>query len=274
MTSPTLSLALKFLEEEPQAAARRLELEAPAHIAALLNKAPRHNAARVLCQMLPAFAAPVMSAMSQEQAGHLMQELNQAEIAAILRHVPDSSTLLSLLPVRKQRGCELLMAYPEYTVGAWTETDLLVLDGQMEVQEALLRLKKKAFSETHDIFVVNRDRQVVGCLSVYELIRRPGNSQVQTLMQKGVATLSGYTELEAALKMPLWRDDDAVAVVNLMQEFIGVIHHHQLLRALHRTERAEENLSATADIIGTYSSTIQAMLDLLSPALAPRRQRN
>ncbi|GAB3032809.1 magnesium transporter [Bowmanella dokdonensis] len=267
MPSADLSLALHFLEDEPLAAARTLELEPPEQVARLLPKASSLVAAKVFTAMLPSFAAPILVQMPDEQCARLLKELNTADIAAILRHLkePQRSRQLDFLPLKKQTACQLLLSYPDYTVGAWTETDLLVLDEQMEVQDALLRVKKKTFSDSQQIYVINRLRQVTGSVSVYDLLRSPANQSVHRLMADQPPTLSGFTELSAAQDLAVWHRQDTAAVVNLKHEFIGIIHHHQIRYALSRAEPLQLKDPLPGDILSAYGASLNALLDLLTP---------
>lgn len=274
MHNAKLALALHFMEEEPQAAARKLELQDADYIAALLEKAPAQVAARVLSAMLPVFAAPVLLALDTEEAARLLKVLNNADIAALLRQLSDKDRhkQLALLPLKKQTACLLLLSYPDYTLGAWTETDLLVLDEQMDVADAMLRLKKRAFSETGDIYVVNDKRQIRGKLSIYALLRAANNQQVHRLMQPVEQSVSGFTELSAALKLDIWQRQDTVAVINQQQELLGIIHHHQLRHALTRSAVSAPLEPLPGDILGAYGASINALLDLIAPPQTGRQE--
>lgn len=272
MNQAKLSLALHFLEEEPQAGARRLELQEAEHSAALLHKAPAPIAAKVLAAMLPTFAAPVLALLDNEDAARLLKALTNADIAALLRQSQEASRhrLLGLLPLKKQTACHLLLSYPDYTVGAWTETDLLVLDHQMDAADAMLRLKKRAYSETRDIYLVNEKRQISGKLSVYDVLRASQTTPLARLMQPGPHSISGFTELNAALELPVWRGQDTVAVVNQQQALLGIIHHHQLRHALSRAEPTPESTPLPGDILGAYGASINALFDLMTPSQTSR----
>ena len=268
MTAPAFTLALRFLETEPEAAARKLELEEPENVSALFQKASPRIVIQVLRSMLPAYSAPVLAQLPEDFTGTLFSEMNQADIAAILRHLnaQDCARLLKLLPIRKQTTCNLLISYPDYTIGAWLESGLLVLDEHMEVQEALTRLKKKSYPETQDIYVVNRKRQVQGRVSIYELIRASTNQPVKNLMRDGGPTVSGLTHLATALSLPVWEHQDTVAVVNRKQEFLGVLHHFGVRAALARSTRpASANNLMGNDIISAYTGAIMGLIDGFLP---------
>ncbi|OZG75019.1 hypothetical protein BTA51_01050 [Hahella sp. CCB-MM4] len=258
-------MALKFLENEPVAAARQLELEDPDSVCAFFQKVSQRTLIPVLRTMLPAYAAPVITQLPEDFTGNLFSEMNQADIAAILRHTDSDNCerLLKLLPIRKQTACKLLVSFPEYTIGAWLETGLLVLDEHMEVQEALTRLKKKAYSETQDIYVVNRKRHVRGKISVYDLIRAAPTQPVNNLVRDSGPSLSGLTHVNTALSLPIWNQQDTVAVVNRKQEFLGVLHHFSVRTALSRMEEptVPAQTSVSGDLMSAYTGAVLAIID-------------
>ncbi len=269
MKTPAFTLALRFMETEPEAAARRLELEDPANVSAFFMKVSQRALIPVLRTMLPAYSAPVINQLPEEYVGTLFSEMNQADIAAILRHVEpsDCSRLLKLLPIRKQTACNLLISYPDYTIGAWLETGLLVLNEHMTVQDALTRLKKKTYTETQDIYVVNRKRQVRGKISVYDLIRAAPAQQVNNLMRDSGPSISGLTHLGTALSLPVWNLQDSVAVVNRKQEFLGVLHHFAVREALSRTERPRPPFPSVAgDLISAFTGSMLGLIDTFFPS--------
>ncbi|MDN4503496.1 CBS domain-containing protein [Alteromonadaceae bacterium BrNp21-10] len=268
MNSSKLKLAVQFLHDEPQAAALKLELETPELAAAMLLKVPNKVAANVMCCMQPLFAASMMSVLDEANIAGLLDSIDSAHTAAILRHLPTSefARVLGLLPLKKQTLCKMLISYPDYTVGAWVETNVLILDSQMTIEDALLRLKKRRYSDETSIYVVNHQRQVVGKMSVFDVIRRPATQIVEDVMSTQVDVIGGYTELLAALELPIWSVLDCVAVINRKQEFIGIIHHHRLrtILQLHSTPVVANKQYLSATLFDAYAATLARFFDLAS----------
>jgi Mg/Co/Ni transporter MgtE len=264
MNSPAFTMAIRFMEDEPEAAARKLEVEDPQNVSQLLQRMPGSTVKGVLRRMLPASSASIVYYLDNDYAADLFNQMSMADVVSILRHLsPDEREALILkLPVKKQTACNLLLHYPEYSVGAWVETDLLVLDESMQVEEALSRLKKKVFVETHDIYVVNRNRQVVGSLSIYALLRSPGTTLVRSVMRQDIAVVSALSDLKSALALPAWQFRDTLPVVSRHQEFIGILHHHIVRKAL--SQMRSDSASAAyvpTDILAAYGASFLGIID-------------
>lgn len=266
MNSPALQMAIRFLEEEPEAASLQLELEDPDKVAALFSRVSTRTVTRVIHKMLPVYGANVIERLRIDYVGELFSQMTNTDIAAVLRHLDNQNRtrLLGTLPARRQTACNLLISFPEYTVGAWIETDVLILDEQMEVYEALTRLRKRAYSETPDIMVLNRKRQVLGHVSVYELIRTPPSALVKSIMHGEQTTIHGLTRLEVAIALPVWEKQDAVPVVNRKREFVGILHHYTIRGALtHSSQPTAVHKGAANELINAFGASLHGLVDAL-----------
>jgi magnesium transporter len=265
MYSQNLKLAIHFFQEEPSAAARRMDAMDTDDAAALLAKVPLSIGAKVIKAMLPGSVAPILLELSDEYRSKLFAALELADVAAILRYVElqDRDTLLQLLSSNKQTLCKLLISYPEYTVGSLIETNVLVVDMHMSVEDALLRIKKRNFSDKHPIIVVNAKREMVGQLNAYDLIRTAPASPLSSIMHADSVSISGFTDLSSSLKLDLWLSTDTVAVVNLKQEFIGILRHCDIRLALAKQEAVKDSShSLSSEILDAYGRTFMTCIEL------------
>lgn len=267
MSNLDLKLAQHFLQEEPNGAARRLETQDPKVAAELLKTLPSDSGVKVLRAIHPRFSAEMLETLSDIDVARWLEKMNLADIAAIFRHATDSefSRLLELLPVRKQTLCRLLVSYPDYTVGAWVDTDVLVLDHKMKVEDAHVRMKKRAYAPLSHIYVVNQQRQVVGQLPIIDLMRKSSGQHIEEIMEQQVRTINGYTELFGALKSSVWMQQDIVAVVNRNQEFIGALQHYRVRSALRRTEAMQASPTESSDLLDAYLSSFASLMDVFAP---------
>jgi magnesium transporter len=266
MTTANLSLALHFLKEQPQAAARQLERESPQKVTDLLSQAPAEVAASTLAVMMPDHASDILSLMSDEQVSRLFFELKSADIATILRHVDDQkrSQYFTLMTPGKNSACQRLLGYPDYTVGAWLETDLLMLTDSMRVQDAILRIRKSTAADLQHCFVVNQQRQLIGPVSIYKLLHASESTLITHLISETSAALNGFTELRSAINLDDWWHRDSMPVVNYDNELIGVIHHHQIRYVLNR-KSAQKQQALPHEVLNAYGASVSALLELFSP---------
>ena len=268
MSASHLKLTLHFLNEEPEAAARKLELLPAQQAASVLQEASLSAADNVLRKMLPSASAKLFPLFSPQQCFKLVEKMSLSDLAAIIRYMQNNeqNTLIKLLPLRKQTLCKMLISYPEYAVGSMVETDMLVVDNLMNVKDTMIRLRKKSFSYLQDIYVVNQGRQLAGQIFIGDLLKSEPTNLVSTLLVPVKHTISASFDLLSAYELDLWRNQDTVAVVNRKQEFVGIVHFHRLRHFMTRKELSNEPPhSLSADMFETYGDTIVSMADLISP---------
>lgn len=265
MANQNLKLTIHFFNEEPIAAARQLELIGPESAAAILQKVPMSVVAKVIYAMLPNAAAKVLVLTSDDFNHVLFESIELADTAAILRYVDieERIRLIELLPRSRQTLCKLLISYPENTVGALIETNVLVIDSQMTVAEAMLRVKKQTFFDHHEILIVNGKRKIVGKLSIFDLLRASPSTTILALPCTEVDTVNGLSDVRTVLKMDIWNKTDSISVVNRKLEFIGILRHYDLRASIARNEKATERAPSMAwEVTDAYSNTLRSLSEL------------
>lgn len=264
MPNNNLKLTIQFFKEEPLAAARKLDLMEPESAAELLQKVPISITCKVIYAMLPRVAANIIARASSDFNKTLFELIELADIAAILRYIQDENrhALIALLPKSRQSLCKLLISYPENTVGTLIETNVLVMDSQMTVEEAMLRVRKQTYFDNHEVLVVNRKRRLAGKLSIYDLLRASGLTLISNLTNNKVEAVNGLSDISSVIGMDLWQKTDSIAVVNRKQEFIGILRHCDLRAAMARNRNnATAKNSITAEVIDNYADVLRSLCE-------------
>jgi Mg/Co/Ni transporter MgtE len=269
MSNYNLKLTIQFFKEEPVAAARMLDIMGFDSAAALLQKIPISVACKVIYAMLPRASANIIAKASTDFNKALFELIEVADIAAILRYVDveTQKSLIELLPKSRQALCKLLISYPENTVGTLIETNVLVVDSQMTVEEAMLRVRKQTYFDNHEVLIVNRKRKIVGKLSIFDLLRAPAVTLISALTNNKVDTVNGLSDVRTVLGMDIWQKTDSIAVVNRKQEFIGILRHYDLRAAIARNEDTTNlNRSLTGEVIDTYADVLRSISEIFIDA--------
>ncbi|KXI27753.1 magnesium transporter MgtE N-terminal domain-containing protein [Paraglaciecola hydrolytica] len=269
MTAAQLELSVHFLKVESQAAARQLELLAPEQACLLLQKSPVAAVVQVLRVMLPNVAAKILMLVPSANVFKWLEKLNAADVAAMLRYLDaeQRTQLVETLPRNKQALIKMLISYPEYSVGSLVETDVLILDEQMLVEDAMQRLKNKRHGYLQEIFIVNQSRQLMGKLALSQLFVLPSATLLHNVMQTQVNSIIASLDIVSAAELQYWKGTDTLAVINRKHEFVGVLHHHSLRHFLYRKDiQQNQNETVSADLVDIYGATFMSIMDLISPA--------
>ena len=265
MTQRSVSLALAFLKTRPQAAATVLEQYDIRKVADFLSDIPPSHATPVLQYMLPTFSARVCALLNTQQVAGLLIDLDVNLVAAVLRCIDkrQQTAILEEFPTKTRLICNLLLSYPDDTVGAWMTPHVVTVTDDSLVGDALQAVRTADSSvHTDHIFVVDRELTLKGRIHYSSLLRAAPETAVNILVTDAPPTLSGRTLIARAGQNGGWESHEAMPVLNRKRQFVGALRHVELRKALANTvedvqrEPAEDTFSGFCE---TYSQTLLAL---------------
>jgi magnesium transporter len=232
------SLTLAFIEAHPADAARVLEALPAADSAALFARVPPRVGAPVLAAMLPPTAARNVLMLDDARAMALLSLLGAQGAVAVLRHVsePRRTALIDGLPTATAVASRMLLGYPEDSVGAWTDTDIVTLPPEARVDDALARVRV-ARDDASVIHVVGPGERLLGVVDLVALVRAPDSADVGQLMRRADAVIAAVAPLAGAASHRGWERASVLPVVERGDRLIGVLRRGTLARALARSMR-------------------------------------
>lgn len=265
-------LSYAFLEAHPADAARVLERLAPAPAAALLQSAPLRLASPVLRHMLPLAGARCLEQLDDTEVSGLLRGVGAQAGVALLRHLGAErrSRLLTQLPTALTIAYELLLGYPEGTVGAWMDPHALALPADMTSSDSLGRVRHAEDAPVADPYVIDRNQRLIGYIELADLLRADAVTPLTKLVRPCPHRLPAQSLLSGLREHPGWRESSTLPVVDRSDRLVGAITHAAMQRALSLEQsrpapRSSEN--TLAGVAGAYwfgvSSLIQALISLL-----------
>jgi magnesium transporter len=262
-----------FMRSHPSEAAQVLESVTPGEGAALLAAAPARIAATVLGAMLPSAAARAIDALEDQRAMALLGALRAQAAVLVLRHIaePRRARLIAGLPAAAALASRLLLGYPEDSVGAWTDPQVLALPGETRAGAALERARSLE-NGAESVFVVGADQRLAGSLGLAALLRAPPSAPLDSLMARADAVLAAQTPLSGAASHPGWLAAAALPVVEADGRLLGVLSSDALARAVGRTapQRPRGGASSIAGVLAAgYWAALSGMLEA-GATLLPR----
>ena len=196
------------------------------------------------------YASKVLEEMSSDNAVDILNELSKPKVAS----------LLTLMNRDDANEIKHLLHYEEDTAGGIMTTEYISLDVNTPVKEALMLVKEQApDAETiYVIFAVNTDGQLVGVLSLRDLIVAENDAYIEDIMSERVISVNVADDQEdVAQKM---RDYDFIAmpVIDYQQHLLGIITIDDILDVM--DEEASEDysrLAGVSDIDSTNDSVVK-----------------
>lgn len=271
------SLTLAFLTAHPSEAARVLERLPGGQAADFFARVPARVGAPALVAMLPTAAARVLGALEDAPALALLTSVGVQAAVGVLRYVaePRRAHLIEGLPTATAVASRLLLGYPEDSVGAWVDPDVIAMAPETPSRDALERVRNGEEANIDRLYTIDGERRLIGIVELAALMRAPETVSLEVLMHKPTAVLTAMTPLTGAASQRGWERASALPVVERGGRLIGILPRATLARALARnraTSQADAEVSL-AGIIGrgywdTVSGLTEAAIALL-PAAKP-----
>lgn len=261
-----------FLEAHPADAARVLERLAPAAAAALFQSVPLRLASPVLRQMLPIAGVRCLEQLDDVEIAGLLRGVGVQAGVALLRYFDTErrTRLLVQLPTALTIAYELLLGYPEGTVGAWMDTHALALPADMTVGESLERVRRADETLIADPFVIDRNQRLLGYVELADLLRADAAILLARLVRPSPHRLPAQALLTGLREHQGWREASTLPVVERGDLLVGAFTHAALQRALSIEQSTPAGSSAEDTLVGIagaywfgVSALIQALVGLL-----------
>jgi magnesium transporter len=271
MADPDL-LTNAFLASHPAEAARVLERLPGEDAAALFERAPARLVAPAFGAMFPYTAARCLLRVDTARAAMLLGGISVPAAAAVLRYVPAArrAPLIDALPTATALACRTLLGFPEDSIGATADTEIVALPPDGTAQEALDALRAPRVVPSGPVYVVDARRRPLGQIALPRLLRASMQDRLDSLMSAVPATLPAVTPLAGAAEHPAWRKTDTVPVVERDGGLIGVAYRHSLRRAQRRRGTAERPApeALTGVLALGYWSAVAGLVEVVVAAMA------
>jgi len=210
----------------------------------VLRQLSIERAAEVLSEMDEDCAAEVLSEMRLPRAVRILDDFepdDAADIVAALEPEVRDRLLASLKRASRSR-IEELLAYDPDTAGGIMTTEVDTALDDMTVDEAIARIRQ--FADRHEdlyyVYVVNRQSQLKGIVSVRRLIQAKPHQKISSIMRtdiRGICTPDMDKEAVALIMAEHNLPD--IAVVDASNRLLGVITHDDVLDVI-RDEATED----------------------------------
>ena len=254
-----------FFTDYHEEAAQILETFPVPDILRMLQSTSGKNAANLLSCLSPSLAAEIMTVMPSELLSKTLSELSPAIAASLLHRVDEDFQIAILHRISSKRANEIraYMEYPPESVGSLMDPSPFVLPEDVTVEEAIYQVRNRASKDIHDLYVIDRTHQLVGKLSLRDLLLVPPDERLQSVMHQDLPAIHPLENREQIVELFSERHVFTIPVVDLDGVLLGVIRNEDIVKA------SQED--ATADL----QTMVGASKDerALSPAWFSVRKR-
>ena len=262
-------LAIAFLKEHPDEAARLLERMDPADAAAVIATLATPVAADVMHRLAPSSAAGCAAALDDGTLAAIIDGMPLEPAAAVVRGLerPRRDNVLDQIAEERREQLRALLSLPENSAGAIADPLALAVPDDLTVGEAQQQLRGSDHHLFYYIYVVRRDRTLVGALAMPELMAARPKEMLSAVMRRDLVRVDAHLDLAALAVHPAWRDLDALPVVDSAGRLIGAIRHKTIRRASGHNPRPM--MTTIVGLSELYWVGLSGMLASLAPGMGP-----
>lgn len=259
------TLALAFVVNHPDDAARVLEREEPGVAAAVLAHVPPAKAAAVFNAFGPSAAAACASLLSDERLAAILEELPPEAMTAAVRRTEPSRREQLMAHLSADRRVQLADAlrFPPDSAAAIADPFALAVRDDLTVAEAQRQLKASR-NAYHYAYVVSPDGALVGAMALRELLAARPAQPIASVMRRELVRLDAFMDLATVAMHPGWSTLDALPVVDRTGRLIGAIRH-RTVRQL-QLDKGPPVVETLMHLSEMYWVGLSGMLGGLTPA--------
>lgn len=182
--------------------------------------------------------------MSKEQLLILAKHMESDDLADLLSDldVEDSEHILSSMDAEDSEDVADLMTYPEDSAGGIMSSDYFEASDNFTVAQTIQSIQAEQDNNSilFYIYVVNENNQLVGVLSLKQLLLSSQNTKLKEIMIPDVISVKVDAQQEDVAKSVERYDFLSVPVVDGNNELVGVITVDDIIDVIR--EEAEEDL--------------------------------
>ena len=183
--------------------------------------------------------------LTSQEIDTIISDLPPEEIADILQNVQDdlAKKVHGVLDQEERREVEEILQYPEDSAGRIMTTEFLKFQGGTSVAQTILEFQTLAtdMDAPFYIYVVNDLNQMMGVLSLRQLLLHPPETQLNEIMESEFIAVSVDTDQEQVAVLVSRYNFLALPVIDHNNHLVGIVTVDDVLDVL-REEATEDIL--------------------------------
>ncbi len=187
----------------------------------------------------------VLSVLTTGEVREIVSLMDRDDAADLLRRLPEetSKAILNSMVTTHSKEVEELMAYPEGTAGSMMSSEIIALAENLTVGEAISAIQREEDDQVaFYIYVVNKREQLVGVLSLKQLILSRPSQMLRDIMSTDVISVQLTTSATEVAHVVEKYDFLSLPVVDTEHKLMGLITVDDVIDVI-REEATEDFLS-------------------------------
>ena len=211
-----------------------------ADLAELVNELGFNNSIYLIKLIDSDKTSDVLTELDDDVREKILKELSEKEIAVEIKELDsdDAVDILSELPEEKKEkvislikdeniteNIRELLKYDEDSAGGLMAKELISVNENWSVLKCLREIRKQAkdITRVHSIYVLNKKEELIGRLSLKDLIMSPSKKKIKQIYIPKVDYVNVNDSGEDVVKLMTKYDLEAIPVVNDNRKLLGRI---------------------------------------------------
>lgn len=203
------------------------KIEDPKKIIFILKTVKSEFTAQFFTELQPETKEQIVKFLSDDQLAEILESQFTDDIVDDLEELPANVVTRVLRNVAPERRSVInkLLNFKEDSAGSIMTTEFVALLNDTTADEAIKQIRKtgKNKETIYTIFIMDRQRNLVGTLDLDDLIFADGDTLVSEIMNKDFNTCNVNDDQEAVANTVKRYDLNAIAVLNNDGRLIGII---------------------------------------------------
>jgi magnesium transporter len=209
-----------------------------------------HDEGEILLEVSDSVRETLIGAMNRAELVEAVESLDADEVADLAPDLPREvvEEVAAALPLEEREQLRAAMSYPEDSVGARMDFEMVTIrdDVTLEVVLRYLRRFDALPDHTDQIFVVDRDDRFMGALSLQLLVVTEPEREVKDVMQQDVLQLGPLDDVGDAAAAFQRYDLVSAPVVDAAGKLVGRLTVDEVVDVIR--EEGEEQVLAGAGL--------------------------
>ncbi len=203
------------------------DMEDPKKIVFILKTVKSEFTAQFFTELPPEIKEEIVKYLSDDQLADILESQFTDDLVDDLEELPANVVTRVLRNVDKERRATInrLLHYEEQSAGSIMTTEYVALLDDISCDDAIKQIRKtgKNKETIYTLFVMDRQRNLVGTLDLDDLIFADGDTKVSEIMNKDFNTVNVNDDQEEVANIVKRYDLNAIAVLNSDGRLIGII---------------------------------------------------
>lgn len=259
-------------ENQPEKLANQLAALQPFDIAEILQelefadslvlagRLPSELGAASLEYLEPALCYRILRHLPDRQAANLLMQMSGDAIVDLLRaiHPKQAEIVTAWLPEEHRAPIATLLTFPEGTAGSLATSNYIAVREGWVVGQTLEHVRKigSRAEVVSYIYVVNSRGQLVGVVSLRDLIFTAADTPLHNLVSTNVISVQADADQDEAAHLLTQYDFVALPVVDAQRRLIGVVTVDDLVDVIERSATEDiQKMGGSRPLEDTYLNT-------------------